>query len=283
MKLAINLATRGRPELLLKTVEQTLANIRESGTTLMLSVDADDEATIAILPRIRDLEHWIGDKCWIADREDTIAAKWNRVLTVIPDADVYMPMCDDGPVLTPGFDTTILEAAERFPDGIGVVTNYLENLTFPGIQAVTADLARLMGYIYPPLFPYWFVDHWLLDISRMIGRDWFVDVKLDCASNRPPTMEMREPAFWATFYDVLAPERREQAETILSHTYNTTWQTDMLRSQWPKWEQHSRMINDICRNNDGFKMGPAPDDRYLRVKTAALEKMRVYLPLLEAA
>lgn len=270
MKLAINLASRGRPELLALTMARTLGNIGLRDTVFMVSLDADDAPSIAAMEHFRIDERVLIS---IEDREDTVAAKWNRVLRAVPDADVYLPMCDDGPAITSGFDEKIIDAAAMWPDGIGVVFNHLENLSFTGIQAVTRRWARLSGYIYPEHFPYWFVDHWLSDVAEMTDRVGFADVRLDCSSNRPPTMEMREPAFWATFYDACYPRRRSEAENIFQNTRHTPdWQKAILRQRFPLVEQYSRMINDGVRAMQ-VQEKPA-DERYTRLKTMALALLR---------
>lgn len=278
MKLAINLATRGRPDLLLATIMATRARIREPNTVFMISADADDEATISALMAVD--EAW-NLKIFIEEREDTVAAKWNRVLRAVPDADVYMPMCDDGPVMTPGFDTRVLDAANLFPDGIGVVFNHLENLSFTGIQAVTRRWAQLTGYIYPEHFPYWFVDHWLSDVAEMTDRIAFADVRLDCATNRPPTMEMREPAFWATFYDALHLRRRKIACGILNHPLCRTpsWEKKIVVDRYPLIEGYSKIINDGVRAMDVPDL-PA-DVRYARIRAKAISLLNEVLPELQ--
>lgn len=286
MKLAINLATRGRPELLLNTIMTTASHIGSPDTVFMISADQDDQATIDLLapegkPGLLAGRLLVS----IEPREDTVAAKWNRVLKAVPDADVYVPMCDDGPAITPGFDEKILKAASHWPDGIGVVFNHLENLSFTGFQAVTRELASLMGYIYPEHFPYWFVDHWLSDIAEMTDRIAFADVRLDCASNRNgggPTMEMREPAFWARFYDACHLKRRKLAHRIITdHLFDTQWHKDILLERHPLIEEYSEMINDGVRNMR-VPENP-PDERYMRIKAAAIAMYQTELrPELQA-
>lgn len=286
MKLAINLATRGRRTLLMQTVMSTLENISRRDTVFMVSADADDRPTIDALKLLQGMA---GDRVEllvsIEPREDTVGAKWNRVLKAVPDADVYMPMCDDAPVITPRFDDKILAAASRWPDGIGVVFNHLENLSFTGIQAVTHDFAALMGYIYPEHFPYWFVDHWLSDIAELIDRIAFADVRLDCVTNRNdggPTMEKREPAFWATFYDACHLKRRALARDIINkHLMDLQWRKEILLERHPLVEGYSTMINGGVRGMPGD--GPPADERYLRVKAAAIAMMKnELLPELQA-
>ena len=54
-----------------------------------------------------------------------------------------------------------------------------------GYQAPTAGLVAKLGYIYNPEYPFWFVDHELDDICRMIGRYVCVDVDVSTAPLRP--------------------------------------------------------------------------------------------------
>lgn len=283
--LAINLATRGRPQLLAETVSRTVANIRRPDTVLMLSIDDDDAPTRAVVDQYVASGVW-GERVRVcaAPREDTIAAKWNRVLGAYPRAAVYMPMCDDRPVVTEGFDERVLAAAEVWPDGIGVVFNHLDNLSFTSVQAVTRRLAELMGgVIYVEHFPYWFVDHWLSDLAEMIDRVAFADVRL-AYDVCPPTQEMREPGWWATFYDACKVKRHATARAILTRPEFKTpnWLKTALNLRFDLIDEYSKIINDGVR---AMKVADAPqDERYLRVKRAAQELLRTeILPGLEAA
>jgi hypothetical protein len=279
MKLAINLATRGRPKLLYDTVMRTASQIRNPDTVFMVSVDVDDQPTIDMVlpldkaangPRLLQID--------IRPREDTIAAKWNRVIGAVPLADVYMPMCDDGPIITPGFDNQILEAAAVFPDGIGVVYNRMENMSFPGIQAVTRRLVELMDdEIYVPLFPYWFVDHWLDDVAKLIDRIAYCTSDHDADTNRPGTMEMREPGWWGTFFDACHLRRRAIASRIIDAMDEPPWRKELLRRNYPIIEQRSKLINDCVRANKELAAYAAqhpPDERYNRVRAAAVAMLR---------
>lgn len=284
MKLAINLITRERPDLLIDTIRKTTANIRNPNTVFMVSVDEDDEATINALAGMKETI-----TASVRPREDGLGDKWNRVLTDIPDADIYMPMCDDGPIVTRGFDDKIIEAASSIPDGIAVVWNHLENASFPGVTAVTKKLADKMGYIWPGYWPYWFCDHWLVDIGKYIDRCPFADVRVDCASNRPPTMGMREPDFWANFYDAAYLVRQNIAYDIITGDDfdEPKWRKSYLLRRFPIHDYYSRWINDQVRQGLAPQLAqvqmPPPEERYIRLKARALKMMEDWLPDLEAA
>lgn len=272
MKLTCVLATRGRPGPLTLTVSQTLNNMRLPDTRLMVSADADDQGTVDILKMLAIDPRIIVS---IREREDDLGSKYNRALTETP-ADVYLHMVDYAPVVTEGFDIKLLEAAARWPDNIGVVNTHLANLSFPAAQGITHGLASRLGYIYPPYFPYWFVDHWLDDIAKLIGRVGFADVVVDC-SRRPGTQEMREPAWWGTFFDVMAPMRSKLAADIIrSPGFDALpWQKEQLIAAAPLVEQRSKIINNIVRQMGTG--GPAPDDRYLRIKGRAIDMLRAVI------
>lgn len=240
-RLVINLATRGRPELMIETIERTVPNIKRPDTLLLVSVDQDDQATQVAL-----LQHWAVTPAqvhWvIRDREDSFGAKYNRMLEW--DASCYMAMVDYAPHVTPGFDEKILEAAESFPDGIGTVMNQWANLMFPGINAATRRFCELQGYFYPPYFPYWFVDHWFGDIAEMVGRIAFADIEID-TSKRPGTQNKRDIDYWTQFFDRTSPLRESIAQGMItsSEFQAPDWQKQLLVRNFPLRRRRSEMVN----------------------------------------
>lgn len=273
MRLAIALATRGRPEILRKTLERTLPNLAEADTRIVVIADADDASMAGF--------HYADPRVIvsIAPREDSLGGKFNRALR-IASADVYMVMVDYAPHITAGFDKRIVEAAKLFPDGIGVVYNHMANLSFPLLNAVTGRWAELAGGIYPEYFPYWFVDHWLDDLARMTDRIACADVHVDVAA-RPGTQDMREPGFWAVFYDSLMLERRRVAEQLIDAMAEPAWRKAVLRSRMHLVDERSRMLNNLVRGFVGTDT--TTDERYARIKARALGKLTEIAAQLEAA
>src|SRR5260221_9656279 len=105
MRLLINLATRGRPAILVDTIQKTLKNFGHPDTRLMVSVDADDAPTLGAMGIVKDVI------LNIHEREDTIAEKWNRAMEI--EADLYMPLVDHTVPSTLGFDRLMIQAAQR--------------------------------------------------------------------------------------------------------------------------------------------------------------------------
>jgi glycosyltransferase involved in cell wall biosynthesis len=283
MKLTCVLATRNRPQMLIDTLKETLRNIVLEDTRILVAADADDHGTLAVLTAFADEPRIIGS---VRDREDDLGSKFNRALEEAP-ADVYSHMVDYAPFTNRGFDSDLIRTAELIPDNIGVINCRMPTLCFTASQGITHGLATRLGYIYPPYFPYWFIDHWLDDIGRLIGRLFYVDNAMD-TTRRPGTQELREPGWWATFFDVMAPMRRKQAEAIIrSEDFQTPdWEKELLIAAFPPLEQRSKWINDQVRQQDanmvtGMGAGPK-DERYGRVKARAVEMIKTMIAEMEA-
>lgn len=281
MKLVISLATRGRPEQLIDTITKSTANLALPNTEFQVHVDDDDKDTITALGKAK-LDGRI--KITVGPREDTIAGKWNRALAT--PADLYLVAADDDPYITPGYDEKLLHAAGLFPDGIGMVYGRMANVSFSGVVAPTAKLTEKLGHIFPEIFPYWFVDHWTDDLAKLIGRISFADVQTD-QSNVGKTQEMREPGWWATFFDAGYMCRRRIAETIIDGKDFQTpdWQKEILKRQAPLIEYKSRWINDNVRRRNAELTNwsglDTADERYLRIRDKAISMIPEFLEGME--
>lgn len=284
MSVFINMVTRNRPEVMLKTVETTLANIQHPKTELLVSLDKDDEATLRAVEEYgtRPQLSWSNRA-----REDSIGEKWNRSLN-LPGWTVALPMCDDCAHITPGFDVKILEASELFPDKIGYIYNHLFCASFPSVIGFTRRLVEIVGYVYPPHFPYWFVDHWADDMAKMLGRISFADIETDqTLSPKLGTMERREPAFWATFFDATFHLRKSDVAKIVNSPdfQEPEWRKKMLLGRAPLTEYYSKWVNDTVRNM-AHLMPIEPGDggeRYARLKAKAVAMLREAVTVMERA
>ena len=278
MRLVISLPTRGRPQQLLDTIRRSTANLVLPNTVLMVQVDADDQATkqaVAVALDSGKLDQRV--TLSVRPREDTVAAKWNRALSI--PADLYLVDADDAPFVTPGYDAKLLEAAAKFPDGVGMVYGHMANASFSSAVAPTARLCELMGgRIFPEYFPYWFVDHWTDDVAKLIGRISFADVRTDQAAVGK-TMELREPAFWATWFDVAYKMRRREAEAIIHATHPAyregAWKHYNINREFiehrSRWTNHH--VRAQARQLEGWSGLTLQDPRYQRVKQKAVDML----------
>jgi hypothetical protein len=231
-------------------------------------LDGDDKDTINALAKA-ELDSRVVFN--IQPREDTIAQKWNRAIK--EEADVYLVAADDDPYITPGYDERVLSAASLFPDGIGMVYGHLANASFTCAVGCTRKWVDQLGYIFPEYFPYWFVDHWTDDLAKITGRISLADIRTD-QSTVGKTQEMREPGWWATFFDAGYMVRRKEAFGILDKLDEPEWRKDMQRNQAPIIEYRSRWINDGVRSRSQelteWSGLDASDERYLRVRDKAV-------------
>jgi len=277
VKLSIILATRNRPHLLIPTVRTTLANVRNKETRLAVMADSDDEATVLCRPQLERM----GATMWVSPRAPSLGEKYNAGVAVEP-GDVYLVMVDYAPHVTEGFDQKILDAAAIYPDGYAVVRNWFANLSFPGINAVTHKLVGKMGGLYPPFYPFWFVDHHLDDIAQFIGRYVFAEVEIDTSARketpeRPWTQGRRETWLWALLFDALSGERQELAQSIIEGPDfdETAASKAALLNNFKPIVQHSMSVNSAARKDAGaFYL---PDPWYDKVRAAGVARLQQVL------
>ena len=286
MRLTHIIPTRGRPQRLIETIGQTERNIGRKDTRILVCVDDDDEDTLDALDRgIVSIAH---ERIIVSirPREDSRGEKYDRALTEAP-ADLYLLGVDTVPILTPGYDQILLDSARLFPDGIGCVYGPMANFSFPTLQAITARMADLIGYLYSHEYPFWFIDHELDDICRITGRFTFVDVAMP-RNSASQTIRMRDLAWWCDYFDAMTIERRKVAMRIIDACVDLEWRKALLRTQHPVTEHRSFSINQYVRLN-APKIeqvrgdAAAPDPGYLRLKAAAEARLVRLLPELAAA
>lgn len=274
MSLTLSLATRSRPALLIETVRRTLPNMSRADTFMVISMDQDDSASLAARDELyREIN---GDPRVIVsvrEREDSLGAKWNRAVEIHP-ADVYVPMVDYAPHITPEFDQRIIDAAAVFPDNIGVVYNrYCCKCELPAINGVTAGLVDKMGYIYAPFFPFSLIDLWLDDIARLIDRISFADVETD-VSKRQRTIGRRDTKFWGVLLDMLYPHRIACAKRIINSPefLEAPWRKQLLLRNITLSAQRAGFVSQACRKDAAWIdrgvpfESPEDEARYMRIK-----------------
>ena len=273
--LCISLVTRERPALLLSVLQETRANMTGK-TLLIVQIDRDDEATLEIHPQIKD---W-ADVVDVRPRELSVGAKYNRALEL--DARWYLMMGDHAAATPRGFDEAFVRAGDLFPDYLGVVGNGWTpgGATYRYHQAISRELAALQGFIYPPYFPFWFVDTWLDEIAYGIDRYAYSGTTVH-QYPKPNTMNRRDIDFWCGYYNSLWPERRSIIERVLDNEafQEPHWRRKLLRAQLPLMQDRSQRISNFARSavHADIMRGAiqAPDsEHYQKAKTAAIEHLK---------
>lgn len=282
MSVTINICTRKRPGLLLETIEHIVPLLACDDTTLLVSADRDDTDTLAVLDTLPADKRVLPI---VMDREDSLGEKMNRALVYAP-ADLYVFATDYSRPMTRGFDLRLSEAARFHEDGIGLVYSCWASLTFPVVMGVTAKLADKMGFIFPPYFPFWFVDHWVDDIAQYIGRVAWADIEFD-NSRRQETTGRADVIFWSTLFDALYLTRQEQAKKIIESPdfHEPPLKRAQLLAAFNAVHARSRAVNAETRRAAGGAAAVSMTDderaRYARIRSKAAMMMRDLLPEIE--
>jgi hypothetical protein len=275
-KLTTIVATRGRPTSLIPTLSHTVKMLSRDDSTILLCVDDDDAETIAALPQLPADPRL---KISIKPREDTRGAKYQRALSEAP-ADLYMVGHDATAIITKGFDQMFVNGAKLFPDKIGVACSHMANASFPALQCVSQKWVDLVGYIYNPAYPFWFIDHELDDLARMTGRVVYTDVQVESHPGYvAKTLRMHDLVFWIDYFDMSVYRRRAMARKIINAADEPEWRKEVLRSWVHPVEARSAYIHYHLRQNaakthEVRAEGGEPDDGYLRAFEAAREDLK---------
>jgi len=123
---------------------------------------------------------------------------WNLIAEET-EADFYMLAGDEIRFKSKGWDSTIMQCKDRYPDGIFVVAPYddrgshtYDTCTQP---FVTKEWARALGYHWNPYFFHWYIDAYTGELSKAIDRFIFLkDVVIKCTKIKDPTgARLRKP------------------------------------------------------------------------------------------
>lgn len=277
MKLSIIITTRNRPHLIVPTVRETIRRSRHPETRIIVMHDEDDRLTAGVKPQLERM----GARVMTVPRPHSFGEKVNLGIAAEP-ADVYLLLVDYTPITTEGFDQKILEAAAMHPDGHAFICGWWANLSFPMLNAVTHKMVEKMGGMYPKYYPYWFIDHHLFNVARMIDRVVFVDVVADDSAKKTAagpvwTTNKRETWLWALLFDALAKEQQEQARSIIESPDfdETPARKRVLINNFPWVMHHSACVNSLSRAEPGDDF--TTDTWYERVRANGIAKLKEVL------
>lgn len=281
--IALCIASRGRPNLVAKTVGMSLERAA-SEVDCVVALDADDPSGARGVKAECDVS--------IADREDTLGAKYNRCHSLAPTADLFVAGTDDCAIATHGWDEHLAAAYRRLPDGIGVIAFGTMPMasSLPAMYAVTRKFIEKVGYFQPPYFPTWFHDTWTDEIARMIGRRVWVpgiEVAYPELETAGKSRGIREITFWARFFEDTRPMRRAIAESIIADpefVAPASQRAALLAGidyQTPIFAQRNALLLDpdqAARIEQQVSFDAPADARYQRAKVQALSILKSLAP-----
>lgn len=152
--------TRGRPGRLWRLLESFDQTRVEDSTSLLFRVDEDDEASRALL---KEREVVVGPRLGYAN----LPTMFNE-LYAASSSDLIMCGNDDMVFETYGWDHHILEAANKYPDGLfdfGMATHNEANFPFVTVSRKTCDR---LGFLFD-LRMFWGDIFWR-DVMSHFGR-----------------------------------------------------------------------------------------------------------------
>lgn len=290
-EITILLSTRGRPEKL----QVVFASLKKSTVgkdkiSLWLYVDDDDTVTRKAIdagefPDLGFPVHWhIGPR----------TPDWGRTYDVLwhatgRNAEVYMIANDDVRFESLGWDNVLRDGFLQYPDGVVLACPYdpvcPDIATFPILGGAWLNA---MGQIYAGYFHYWFDDHWVDQIGRMIGRYINIPILLSPIGGKGKTQRMRCLPFWTRFFQLTLRERKEIAKKLIHamHPTNEKARAEALA----KMEETAAAIEKstpafsdlyhVFQEERHTAMSPEARDRftplYFQQETHAVSRMLAY-------
>lgn len=279
------LASRGRNELLIRTLYDTMRNAVRYDTEVVIVLDDDDPQQLDLKVIDADFFFWPRITVVTGPREDTLGAKYNRGYAQAPRAKLYVPFVDTVAIQTPGWDQKLYKAAKQFRDGIGSVYFGTQQnpMTLPQMVCLTRKFIELQGYFMPPYFSFWWHDTWTNEVSTLTRRVTYADIKLSKLPDDKKTRGARDIYFWATCYYELRHERYAAARKIINASDYPEWMKSSLNVDLEYWGMalNNREV-DSTRNQKWCKQyelkhsfDSSDDARYRRVMAAMIDKFRV--------
>lgn len=273
MTVSVCIPSRGRSELLEKSLAKYIDGSVLPDTVLSVVLDEDDAINYHI-PKSTMV------KVNIIPRPDTLGAKWNAA-AVAHKADVYVIGADDAAIASPAWDKKLQHAADQFQGDVGVFFyGKIDGVAWPGI-AVTQTYLDVVGRFCPEDFPVWFSDTEIDEIARLSDRILCVDLQVELLQPLGSNSRgIKDVQFWAEYFDRTRPLRRLAAEKIIEQSNTPPWRAVQLRQRMPHLEQILAQRNSKLRDSvqaaqieQHFAFDNENSERYQRVKAAAVKML----------
>ena len=218
-RVALLLPTRGRPSSLRRLIDSIDATVaRPDDVVVVIGVDDDDAATLALAARLRSSVAILGS---VGPRETTLGRLWNRLAAADHGCDVLAMLTDDYVMATPGWDDLYRRAAAAMPMGYGTAWPHdpMHGRDFCTAPVITRRMMERLGFFVPPWFPFWFHDVWLEEMGAYVGCALPLDVLIAAPEGRGRTQNLRDLAFWAALFDATRPLRTSLAVRMIDEMH----------------------------------------------------------------
>lgn len=204
-RIAVCIPTRGKPAYLERFLEMSASNCVLKNTQFVIAMDHDD--TDAVLYRID--KTYGRTRISVADREDSLGAKYNRCTHLVPDVDLYVMGLDDVGIATKGWDAMLASAAAKAPHGVGAFHFGAEphGEYLPSFIAWTKKVCELADGFCPEIFPFWWNNTWNYEIAELAGIITELPLIKSAYPETFPAPARTDILYWARVFDELRPVR----------------------------------------------------------------------------
>lgn len=190
-KVSVLVPTRNRPDRL-RTLLASFKRTTDGAAELVFRADDDDPETVAVLAGYRTI---VGPRL---EGYRSLPAFYNELVPVAT-GDVFLCGNDDMLFQTPGWPSLVLEAANRYPDGLfnfGVATYNADHYPF---SIVSRALTERLGFLWDERI-FW-GDIFLRDVLAALGRCEMlpqVEIRHDWSGDEASQNEIyrRDPTYW---------------------------------------------------------------------------------------
>ncbi|MDO8534607.1 MAG: hypothetical protein Q7S17_07695 [Xanthobacteraceae bacterium] len=222
MRIAVPIISRGHPLRLVGVIE-AMAALSSGEHDIVFGVrwDDDDPLTGAACEALQ--QHGFSSLFSLSGpRHATLGETWNELMRAMSPAggpgqrqyDAWVGWNDRIFPMASGWDAKIAEAVTANPRRLLWWRCATEaDPTQPVIPAAWW-IAR-GGYVFPELFPFWFIDPWVAEVDELVhGSPMKGMADVVHGGRRGRTKRLRDLPFWFETFEALRPMRLQQAEQL---------------------------------------------------------------------
>lgn len=201
--ICICIPSRGRPSFIPGTVSSILDRAdNKKNVIVKYYINDDDPDLKSYISYLKNMQNVYGDSVqYIVGPDQSPVYSWN-LIAESTKADFYMLAGDEVTFKTKGWDKTIKECKEKYPDGIFVVAAYDDRGSHTHGRCtqpfVTKEWAKALGYHWNPAFFHWNIDEYTGELCKAIDRFIYLkDVVIKCTKIKDPTgARLRKPGLF---------------------------------------------------------------------------------------
>lgn len=278
---SILMPTRGRPDRVVRAVQSIMAgDTLRPEVEIVIGFDEDDptvEAAVAALAALNLPEKQL--LIQMAPRPRTLADLFNQ-LAAASKGRWLMAFCDDIVMVERDWYEIAIAGLAKAPKGVAVAfPKDPLHPDFPSMPIISRKMFTGLGYMMNPIFPYWFTDSWLNELSIITGLKLPLDFSVNNPEEKGKTHGIVDLAFWWQVFEKTRPMRVKDALLMLKAAFSDSdpWVRTVLatleqrqnecaklmaRFHNPKWIQQ---IEDASKGESG------PGPHYAEVKAEAVK------------